>query len=603
MMPDEALVDSSPLIVEARVVSVSGAPVETPSTDYRVEILRRLKGSDLGNRSGNKPGTEIVVRQPGGVNAAGRAMKIWGLTRLGTGDRALLFLVPRPDGTYGVNQLILGAFREIEFSGERVAVRDLDMATELRADASGKLASVSGGVRPRDVEGFSRWIVQRVEKRFRPADYFRDGLLLPKYNLFADDMCGGSGDGRPIRWFTFDSGGSVSFTASSAGQPGLANGGFAEIQTALAAWTHDSGSSISYLYGGTTASTSTDNTNNIVFDDPNGLITGSYSCANGGIVAVGGPSYPCALQTFKGEMFHPATSASVITQDGIGCIFAGANGVTLAQELFAHELGHTLGLDHSNFPGALMSPVLHTTQSIGATLSSDETTAVGFLYGSLPRPPAAPDNLLAAAVSSSQINLSWTDNAANEDTFRIEMNSGSGFNEILSTFPNVTQATIGGLPAATSFAFRVRARNTGGDSAYSNVAPAATLSNVVPACSDPNALCLAGNRFSITAAFDTAAGQHGTGQPIRLTTDTGYFWFFAATNVEVVIKVLDACGFTARPAFWVFASGLTDVHVVLTVTDLTSGQSHVYVNPIQTPFQPIQDTATFQTCGALGPVH
>lgn len=247
-----------------------------------------------------------------------------------------------------------------------------------------------------------------------------------------------------------------------------------------------------------------------------------------------------------------------------------------------------------------MSSVLHTGQPIGATLSPDEMTAVGFLYGSLPRQPAAPANLLAAAVSSSQINLTWTDNATNEDSFRIEMNSGFGFNEILSTLPNVTQATIGGLPAATSYAFRVRARNAGGDSAYSNTAPATTLANVptVPACSDPNALCLAANRFSVTATFDTSAGQHGTGQPVRLTADTGYFWFFAATNVEVVIKVLDACGFTVRPAFWVFAGGLTDVHVAITVTDLISGQSHMFVNPIQTPFQPIQDTATFQTCGS-----
>src|SRR6185312_9751478 len=203
MMTDEALVDTSSLIVEARVVSVSGAPVETPSTDYRVEILRLLKGRN--------PGAEVVVRQLGGINPEGRAMKIWGLTRLGIGDRALLFLLPRHDGTYGVNQLILGAFREVEVSGERVAVRDLEGASELRADASGKLASVSGGDRTRDVEGFSQWIAQRAEKRFQPADYFRDGLVLPKFNLFADASCGG-GDGRPIRWFTFDTGGSVSFT-------------------------------------------------------------------------------------------------------------------------------------------------------------------------------------------------------------------------------------------------------------------------------------------------------------------------------------------------------------------------------------------------------
>jgi hypothetical protein len=31
----------------------------------------------------------------------------------------------------------------------------------------------------------------------------------------------------------------------------------------------------------------------------------------------------------------------------------------------------------------------------------------------------------------------------------------------------------------------------------------------------------------------------GTGQATRLTTDTGYFTFFSATNVEVVIKVIN----------------------------------------------------------------
>jgi hypothetical protein len=587
MMSDEALVDSSPLIVEARVVATSGAPIEPPSTDYRVEILRVLKGGN--------PGAEIVVRRLGGVNAKGRAMKIWGLTRLAIGDRALLFLVPRPDGTYGVNQLILGLFREVEAEGRRVAVRDLDAATELRRDASGKLAGVAGGDCPRDAGGFSQWIVQRAQGLARKPDYFRDGLSLPKYNLIFDIACR---DFLPLRRFDFDLGDSVGFRATSSGQPGLADGGFPEIQAALAAWTDDRGSIINYTYAGTTEIINTTN-NTIVLDDPLGWLPGSYSSDGGGIVAMGSGAYSCEVDSYNGQQYHPIIDSYVVTQDGLACLFAGPDGVASAQEMFAHELGHTLGLADSGVAGALMTPVLHSPP-IGATLSPDEVAAVGFLYGApVPPPPVAPTNLQAAAASSTSIQLTWIDNASDEQSYVVEMRptaSGS-YEPIAILLANATSYTATGLTPLTSYTFRVKARNGYGDSNDSNEAAATTLT-AAPACTDPKALCLAGGRFSATATFDTTGGQHGTGQPVKLTADTGYFWFFAQTNVEVVIKVLDACAFTAQPAFWVFASGLTDVHVAITVTDLVSGQSHVYVNPIQAEFLPIQDTGTFQTCGA-----
>ena len=66
----------------------------------------------------------------------------------------------------------------------------------------------------------------------------------------------------------------------------------------------------------------------------------------------------------------------------------------------------------------------------------------------------------------------------------------------------------------------------------------------------------------------------GTGTAIALTADTGYFWFFSASNVELVVKVLDACTFDDR--FWVYAAGLTDVEVTLTVTDVRNGTVRTY---------------------------
>ncbi len=67
-------------------------------------------------------------------------------------------------------------------------------------------------------------------------------------------------------------------------------------------------------------------------------------------------------------------------------------------------------------------------------------------------------------------------------------------------------------------------------------------------------------------------------------------------NVEMVVKVLNACSFGER--FWAFAGGLTNVRVTLRVDDLASGHSKSYVNFGGEKFQPIQDTAAFDTCSA-----
>jgi hypothetical protein len=114
-------------------------------------------------------------------------------------------------------------------------------------------------------------------------------------------------------------------------------------------------------------------------------------------------------------------------------------------------------------------------------------------------------------------------------------------------------------------------------------------------------LCLSGDRFAVSATWRTNDGSSGNGQAVRLTTDTGYFTFFDPNNVEVVVKVLSACGLNSR--FWVFAGGLTNVNVVLTVRDSVTGTTKTYTNPANTAFQPIQDTDAFPTCSASLPVE
>jgi hypothetical protein len=115
-----------------------------------------------------------------------------------------------------------------------------------------------------------------------------------------------------------------------------------------------------------------------------------------------------------------------------------------------------------------------------------------------------------------------------------------------------------------------------------------------PCAGGPTTLCLSGGRFEVDVTWKTANGLTGTAQPVSLTADTGYFWFFSPSNVEMVLKVLDACGLNGK--FWVFAGGLTDVEATIRVTDTQTGTVRTYTNPKGTAFRPIQDTSAFGTC-------
>jgi hypothetical protein len=116
-----------------------------------------------------------------------------------------------------------------------------------------------------------------------------------------------------------------------------------------------------------------------------------------------------------------------------------------------------------------------------------------------------------------------------------------------------------------------------------------------PTCK-PNdtTLCVGNGRFSIQATFDAGHGNAGQAHAVPLTNDTGYLWFFSSSNVEVVAKVLDGCSLNSR--FWVFAGGLTNVEVTMTVTDIKTSTKKIYQNPARTTFLPIQDTSAFATC-------
>ncbi|MFL6196073.1 MAG: choice-of-anchor Q domain-containing protein [Thermoanaerobaculia bacterium] len=103
-------------------------------------------------------------------------------------------------------------------------------------------------------------------------------------------------------------------------------------------------------------------------------------------------------------------------------------------------------------------------------------------------------------------------------------------------------------------------------------------------------LCLNQSRFKVTATWQTATGT-GAAIGVPLTSDSGYFYFFDPTNVEVTVKVLDAC--IVNNKYWVFVSGLTNLGVTLNVTDTRTNVTKTYANPRGRTFRTILDSSAF----------
>ncbi len=93
--------------------------------------------------------------------------------------------------------------------------------------------------------------------------------------------------------------------------------------------------------------------------------------------------------------------------------------------------------------------------------------------------PSQPSNFNATAVSTTQINLSWTD-SVNETSYMIERKTGAAgtYAQIATVGANLTSYADTGLTPNTSYFYRVRAHNGSGYSAYSNAAYATTLCNL-----------------------------------------------------------------------------------------------------------------------------
>jgi hypothetical protein len=358
MMRDQDLSAQAQGVLKARVISAKSANGETAYTLDNVQHLR----SDASAKT-SAP-SEILVL-PGGFSSTlgpivERAfVKIPGMSQLAPYEEILVFYHRRKDGAIMPTQLQLGLFRRIELDSNRTAyVRDIAPADPILIDGLDLSA-------PREADAFEAYATQTigVDAYLKPewrSEANSKTTIRPKFTQIILTQ-----NNNPFRWFEFSGGTTINWflVPSSAASP---TGTVAQTQSALASWTNDAGSTILYSYSGTTPSdpgnNSTNGVNAVIQDDPEGDIAGSFDCASGGTLAIGGSFAFLTSTQFGGRPYNTTAEGFVITQDGASCFFNNFSG-NAGRQVMAHELGHTLGFGHScgdaNSPACASSAVFN----------------------------------------------------------------------------------------------------------------------------------------------------------------------------------------------------------------------------------------------------
>ena len=170
----------------------------------------------------------------------------------------------------------------------------------------------------------------------------------------------------------------------------------------------------------------------------------------------------------------------------------------------------SVGIDSTNFVDNTVIPGNSYTYQVKASNAAGDLLYAISNTVDVPALPGDPTNLNATLITSTQVDLAWTDTASNEDGFVVERSDDGGttWNQVGQTGIDVAVFSDVSVIPGMAYQYRVFAFNISGDSQYSNILDVATPQVVPAAPTNLAATAIASTQVDLTWS-DNANNESG----------------------------------------------------------------------------------------------